>query len=58
VGVEGQVVGGKRHLAVEEGLQPCLQLPVDDPRVVFPEQPVMDDQQLRAGLRGPLEQLV
>jgi hypothetical protein len=44
MGVEGEVVGGERHVAREERLQPSFQLSIDDPRVVLPEEPVMDDE--------------
>ena len=55
--VEGEVVGEKRHVRLEERLQ-ALALPaVDDEWLVAPEQAVVDDEQLGARLGGSLEEL-
>ena len=55
--VEREVVRRKRDVGLEERLQPPLHRAVDDPRVGVPEQPVVDDHELRVQLSGALEQL-
>ena len=49
VRVEGEVVAGQRQVGVEERLEPAAHAAVDRPRLVVPEQAVVDDDQLRAG---------
>ena len=57
VGVERQVVGGEADVGVEQELEAALQRGVDRPGTGTPEEPVVDDQQLRALGGGQLEQL-
>ena len=48
--VERQVVAPKAQIAVEERLQPAAKPPVDDERLVAPEEPVVHEHEL--GARG------
>ena len=57
MGVQGEVVRGERQVGGEERLQPPLHAPVDRPRLVLPEQAVVDEHELRARLARPLEEL-
>ena len=55
--VERQVIGGEVEVGGEERLQPAALAPVDPDGLVPPEQAVVDDHELRAGGRRPLEEL-
>src|ERR687897_977220 len=55
--VKGEVVGGERYIPCEERLKPSLQLPIDDARVVLPEEPMGDGQELCARVCRALEEL-
>ena len=55
--VEREVVGDEAQVGAEERLEPAAQSPVDDERLVAPEETVVDEHELRAGLGRPLEQL-
>jgi hypothetical protein len=55
--VERQVITGERHVVVEQDAQPLLHRRRDRARVKVPEQPVVGDHELRAGLGGALEEI-
>ena len=57
VSVEREVVGDEREVAGEERLEPASLAPVDDERLVPPEDPVVDEHELRSRRRGALEEL-
>ena len=57
VSVEREVVRDQRQVRREQRLEPALQPPVDEQRLVAPEEAVVDEHELRARLAGPLEQL-
>ena len=54
--VEGEVVGDERGIRPEEGLEASALPPVDDERLVAPEDPVVDEHHLGADVGGVLEQ--
>ena len=53
VRVEREVVRGERQVRREQRLEPALQPPVDEQRLVAPEEAVVDEHELRAGRRRP-----
>ena len=55
--VERQVVRREVQVGSEERLQPATLAPVDPDRLVPPEHAVVDDHELSAGRRRPLEEL-
>jgi hypothetical protein len=55
--VEGEVVGEERHVGREERLEPPALPAVDEKRLVAPEEAVVDDEQVGAGLGRALEEL-
>jgi hypothetical protein len=57
VGVQRQVVGGERHVAVEQRLQPVAPPLVDPLGLLAPDQAVVAHHHLRSQRRGPVEQL-
>jgi hypothetical protein len=57
MGVEREVVGGERQVGVEERAEPLTLDGADDSAVPVPEEAVVDEQELRAGGRRPLEEL-
>ena len=57
VGVEREVIRGERDFVLEEDLQAVLERRLDRRHARAPEQPVVDDQQIRVLCRGELEQL-
>lgn len=57
VRVEGEVVGGQREIVAEERLEAGGETRVDPARGEVPEDPVVDEDELRPGLRRPLEEL-
>ena len=57
VGVEREVVGGQRHVVVEEQLQAALGGRVEAARRAVPEQAVVDEDEVGALGGGALEQL-
>ena len=56
VRVEGEVVGDERGVRPEEGLEAPALPPVDDERLVAPEEPVVDEHHVGADVLGVLEQ--
>jgi hypothetical protein len=54
--IERQVVREKRGVRAEERLEPASLTPVDDERLIAPEEPVMDEHHLRSLGGRPLEQ--
>jgi hypothetical protein len=57
MGVEGQVVGDEREVCVKERLEAPPHDCADHAGVLLPEETVVDDDHLRAGLGRPLEEL-
>jgi hypothetical protein len=57
VGVERQVVGGQRDVVEEQGAQALRQPRREPQRRELPEQPVVDEHELRALLDRPPDQL-
>ena len=55
--VEREVVGDEAQIGAKERLEPAAQSPVDNERLAPPEETVVDEHELRAGLGSPLEQL-
>ena len=55
--VEREVVGDEAQIGAKERLEPAAQSSVDDERLSTPEEAVVDEHELRAGLGSPLEQL-
>ena len=54
--VEREVVGDERRVRAEERLEPAPQAPVDDERLVAPEEPVVDEHHVGAHVGRLLEQ--
>ena len=57
MGVERQVIAGHGEPPFEGDPQALSHLLAQRPRMEIPEQAVVNEQQLRAGVRGRLEQL-
>ncbi len=56
MGVEGEVVGGQAHVVLEQELEAALERGIDYPRPRVPQDPVVDENQVRPLGRGPFEQ--
>ncbi len=55
--VERKVVGGERHVRLEQGLQSALEHLVDGAWVTLPEETMVNEDQVRVRLGGLLEEL-